>query len=67
MCQSCTTCAQNARQHPREPLQQYPVPTLPCQLVSQGLFELKGVAYFVFKGVAYLITVDHYSDFYEIQ
>ena len=58
ICQSCTTCAQHARQHPREPLQPYPVPTLPWQLVSQDLFEL--------KGVAYLITVDHYSDFYEI-
>ena len=58
MCQSCTTCARHAHQHPREPLQSYPVPTLPWQLVSQDLFEL--------KGTAYLITVDHYSDFYEI-
>ena len=58
MCQSCTTCAQHTRQQPREPLQSYPVPTLPWQLVSQDLFEL--------KDVAYLITVDHYSDFCEI-
>ena len=58
MCQSCATCAQQAHQHPREPLQSYPVPTLPWQLVSQDLFEL--------KGNTYLITVDHYSDFYEI-
>ena len=41
-----------------EPLQPYPVPTLPWQLVSQDLFEL--------NGHAYLVTVDHYSDFYKI-
>ena len=58
MCQSCVTCAQHAHQHPREPLQPYPVPTLPWQLVSQDLFEL--------NGLAYLVTVDHYSDFYEL-
>ena len=58
MCQSCVTCAQHAHQHPREPLQPYPAPTLPWQLVSQDLFEL--------KGLAYLVTVDHYSDFYEL-
>ena len=58
MCKNCTTCAQHARQHPREPLKPYPVPTLPWQLVSQDLFAL--------NGSAYLITVDHYSDFYEL-
>ena len=58
MCKACLTCAQHAQQHPREPLQPYPVPTLPWQLVSQDLFQL--------NGLAYLVTVDHYSDFYEI-
>ena len=58
LCQSCRTCAQHTRQHPREPLQPYPVPTLPWQLVSQDLFEL--------NGLPYLVTVDHDSDFYEI-
>ena len=59
MCQSCGVCAQHAHQHPREPLQPYPVPTLPWQLFSQDLFEL--------NGLAYLVTVDHYNnDFYEI-
>ena len=58
MCQACITCAQHAHQNPREPLQPYPVPTLPWQLVSQDLFEL--------KGLTYLVTVDHYSDFYEL-
>ena len=58
ICKNCTTCAQHARQHPREPLKPYPVPTLPWQLVSQDLFAL--------NGSAYLITVNHYSDFYEL-
>ena len=58
MCKTCITCAQHTQQHPQEPLQPYPVPTLPWQLVSQDLFEL--------NGRAYLVTVDHYSDFYEI-
>lgn len=58
ICKNCTTCAQHARQHPREPLKPYPVPTLPWQLVSQDLFAL--------NGSAYLVTVDHYSDFYEL-
>ena len=34
------------------------MPTLPWQLVSQDLFEL--------NGRAYLVTVDHYSDYYEV-
>ena len=58
MCQSCVICAQHVHQHPREPLQPYPVPTLPWQLLSQDLFEL--------NGRAYIVTVDQYSDFYEI-
>ena len=58
MCKNCLTCAQYAHQHAREPLKPYPVPTLPWQLVSQDLFEL--------NGLAYLVTVDHYSDYYEL-
>ena len=58
MCQSCVICAHHAHQHPREPLQPYPVRTLPWKIVSQDLFEL--------NGLAYLVTVDHYSDFYEL-
>ena len=58
MCRTCVTSAQYRQQHPRESLQPYPVPTSPWQLVSQDLFEL--------NSVAYLVTVDHFSDFYEI-
>ena len=58
MCLSRAACAQHAQQHPREPLQPYPVPTLPWQLVCRDLFEL--------NGHAHLVTVDHYSGIYEI-
>ena len=58
LCKTCAICAKYRKQHPRKPLQPYPVPTLPWHLVSQDLFEL--------NGVAYLVTVDHLSDFYEI-
>lgn len=51
---TCAICAQYRQQHPREPLQPYPVPTLPWHLVSQDLFEL--------NGAAYLVTVDHFSE-----
>lgn len=58
MRQSWVICARHAHQHPREPLQPYPIPTLLWQLVFQDLVEL--------NGLAHLDTVDHYSDFYEI-
>ena len=58
LCKTCVICAQYRQQHPHEPVQPYPVPTLPWHLVSQDLFEL--------NGAAYLVTVDHFSDFYEI-
>ena len=32
MCQSCSICTQHPRQHPREPLKPYPVPTLPTSV-----------------------------------
>ena len=35
MCTNCPKSATHTQQHPREPLQPYPVPTLPWQLVSQ--------------------------------
>ena len=58
ICKNCTTCAQHAQQHHREPFKPYPVSTLPWQLVSQDLFGL--------NGCAYLVTMDHYSDYYEL-
>ena len=58
MCTNCPTCAQHTQQHPLEPLQPYPVPKLPWQLVLQYLFGLNGQGYHV--------IVDHYSDYYEV-
>jgi len=36
----------------------HPTPTLPWQFVSQDIFE--------YQHKHYLVTVDHYSDFYEL-
>ena len=58
LCRSCPTCAQYTSQNQQEPLRPYPIPTLPWQLVSQDLFEL--------NGLPYLVTVDYFSDFYEL-
>jgi transposase InsO family protein len=58
MCQSCTKCAQFGKQAPTEPMMSLPIPGLPWQLVSQDLFQ--------FDNTNYLVTVDHYSDFIEL-
>ena len=46
LCKTCVICAQCRQQPPRELLQPYPVPILPCHLVSQDLLELNGAALF---------------------
>ena len=58
MCESCSECAQYQKQEHTEPMKSLPVPSLPWQLVSQDIFQ-HGSAH-------YLITVDHYSDFIEV-
>ena len=58
VCDSSTKCAQFKRQYPREPMPSCPVPTYPWQFVSQDLFSL--------GDTTHLATVDHYSDFLEI-
>ena len=58
MCTNCPTCAQHTQQHPLKPVQPYPVPKLPWQLVLQYPFGPNGQAYHV--------IVDHYSDYYEV-
>ena len=57
-CHSCSTCAQYGKQAATEPMLSHPIPTLPWQFVSQDIFA--------FGNKQYLITVDHYSDFYEL-
>ena len=57
-CQMCPTCAQYGKQATTEPMLSHPTPTLPWQFVSQDIFE--------FQHKQYLVTVDHFSDFYEL-
>ena len=57
-CQTCPTCAQYGKQATTEPMLSHPTPTRPWQFVSQDIFE--------FEQKQYLITVDHYCDFYEL-
>lgn len=58
VCQACPTCAQYGVQAVLEPMLSHPTPTQPWQFVSQDIFEL--------DLKQYLITVDHYSDFYNL-
>ena len=58
MCQSCGKCAQFGPQNPKEPMRSQPIPTRPWQFVSQDIAS--------FENGNYLITVDHYSDFIEV-
>ena len=41
-----------------KPILSHPVPTRPWQFIPQDIFE--------FQQKQYLVTVDHYSDFYEL-
>lgn len=58
VCQACPTCAQYGVQAALEPMLSHPTPTQPWQFVSQDIFEL--------DLKQYLITVDHYRDFYKL-
>ena len=58
MCDNCGKCAQYASQHTKETMKSQPVPVYAWQLVSQDLMH--------FEGCNYLITIDHYSDFIEM-
>jgi hypothetical protein len=57
-CSTCGKCAQFAAENSREPMKMQPIPEYPWQFVSQDLFH--------YKQDEYLVTVDHYSDFIEV-
>ena len=57
-CQSCGKCAQFQAQNSKEPMKSQPIPQYPWQFVSQDLC--------MFESHTYLVTVDHYSDFIEV-
>ena len=56
----CQTCQESSQSQQNEPLISSEIPELPSmwQYVADDLFEL--------KGKSYLVTVDHYSDFFEV-
>ena len=58
VCQSCGQCAQYNVENQKEPMKSLPIPEYPWQWVSQDLFK--------FSGDDYLVTVDHFSDFIEV-
>jgi len=58
MISNCTACNTFQNKQQKEEMLSYPVPTRPWQILSQDLMT--------YEGETYLITVDHYSDFFEI-
>ena len=58
VCSNCGKCAEYGSQHPKEPMQSLPIPKYPWQLISQDLFQL--------DSRHFLVTVDHFSDFFEV-
>ncbi len=57
-CQSCGKCAQFQAQNSKKPMKSHPIPQYPWQFVSQDLC--------MFESHTYLVTIDHYSDFIEV-
>ena len=55
---SCATCNMQKSSQQKKPLKMYEVPTLPCKIVATDLFE--------WRRQMYLVTVDSYSGFYDI-
>ena len=58
LCANCAMCAQYTQQTPKEPMLSHPIPNLPWENISQDLCMC--------QGTNYLITVDHFSDYFEI-
>ncbi len=54
----CNICAQYRAANQKEPLMSSPVPTRPWESIATDLFEL--------RGKDYLVTVDYYSNFIEV-
>ena len=56
--ESCDTCATYCAKQPEQPLQMHQVPERPWQKVGSDIFSI--------KGRNYLVTVDYYSQFIEL-
>ena len=58
ICQACASCSQYGTQATLKPMLSHATPTQPWQFVSQDIFKV--------DHQPYLITIDHYNDFYEL-
>ena len=58
-CSSCGVCSQYLSERPQEPMQSHTVPSRLWERVSTDLFHL--------DGSNYLVLVDHYSDYIELE
>ncbi|XP_063917307.1 uncharacterized protein K02A2.6-like [Zophobas morio] len=59
MIDECATCQKYRNSQPPEPLKSHEIPALPWAKVGSDLFE--------FKGIHYLICVDYYSKYIEVE
>ena len=58
VCDVCGVCAQFQVEKPKEPMKSHTVPELPWATIRVDLFQL--------EGKNYIVMVDHYSDFIEV-
>ena len=54
----CDTCCEYMAKQQKEPLMSHKIPSLPWEKVGQDIFSL--------HGHSYLVTVDYYSDYFEL-
>ena len=54
----CTACNKHKPRQQKEPMMMHEIPILPCEIVATDLFE--------WQSQMYLVTVDSYSGFYDI-
>ena len=58
-CLSCGICSQFLSERPQGPMKSHEIPNRPWSKVSADIFQL--------AGSNYLVMVDHYSDFFELE
>ena len=58
-CLSCGICSQYHAERPTEPMLSHKIPSRPWSKISVDLFAL--------DGKQYLVMVDHYSDYFELE
>lgn len=62
----CRACKQNSANLPNEPMLSTNIPRLPFEIVSMDVFELNLPDGNYAGKRRFLLTVDHYSDFFEV-